>query len=71
VYGMLDASGGVWNWTSSWDDAREIAKVLRGGSWSSPVDELRCAIRISNPLDVRRPNIGFRCARSLRDLGSD
>jgi len=65
VYGMVDASGGVWDWTSSWEDAHETTKIARGGSWFSPIDVLRCAIRISNPPDTRRSNIGFRCARRV------
>ncbi|MHC5052645.1 MAG: protein kinase domain-containing protein, partial [Planctomycetota bacterium] len=30
VYGMGGASGGVWDWTSSWEDERRSSRVLRG-----------------------------------------
>ncbi|MHC4972486.1 MAG: protein kinase domain-containing protein [Planctomycetota bacterium] len=65
VYGMGDASGGAWDWTSSWQDERHSSRVLRGGSWLNPPHVLRAANR--NAL-LPRERLSFatvRCARSL------
>jgi formylglycine-generating enzyme required for sulfatase activity len=65
VYGMGDASGGVWDWTDSWFDERRSSRVVRGGSWVSAVALLRCAHRPWNEPRYRGGFIGFRCARGL------
>ena len=65
VFGMRDAAGGVWQWTSSWFDNAREAKVVRGGSWGSPTSELRCTFRRSYPTDHRSQYIGFRCVHTL------
>jgi len=65
VYGMGDASGGVWDWTSSWEDERRSSRVLRGGSWSAHAPALRCAFRNTLLPRERNATVGFRCARSL------
>ena len=65
VYGMGDASGGVWDWTSSWEDERRSSRALRGGSWLNPPNVLRAANR--NALLPRERNsfVGMRCARGF------
>ena len=65
VYGMADASGGVWEWTSSWEDERRSSRVLRGGSWLNPANVLRCSNRSSLLPRERASFVGFRCARGL------
>jgi formylglycine-generating enzyme required for sulfatase activity len=65
VYGMGDASGGVWDWTSSWEDERRSSRVLRGGAWLNQPGFLRCAFRFSNLPRERYTNVGVRCARDL------
>ncbi|MHC4955759.1 MAG: protein kinase domain-containing protein [Planctomycetota bacterium] len=65
VYGMGDASGGVWDWTSSWEDERQLSRVLRGGSWFSLPDSLRCAYRYGHLPRTRSSVVGLRCARGL------
>ena len=66
VYGMGDASGGVWDWTSSWEDERRReARVLRGGSWRFLSSYLRCADRNSYQPQGRNAVVGVRCARTL------
>jgi len=65
VYGMGDASGGVWDWTSSWEDERRSSRVLRGGSWSAHAPAMRCAFRNTLLPRERNATVGFRCARSL------
>ena len=65
VYGMGDASGGVWDWTDSWYDDRESSRVLRGGSWYVLPTILRSALRSTAAPAVRNGNDGFRLARGL------
>jgi serine/threonine-protein kinase len=65
VYGMGDASGGVWDWTDSIFDERSGVRVLRGGSWNDGVSLLYCANRHWFAPARRLSLIGFRCARSL------
>ncbi|MDH3590832.1 MAG: SUMF1/EgtB/PvdO family nonheme iron enzyme [Planctomycetota bacterium] len=65
VYGMKDASGGVWDWTSSWEDERGSARVLRGGSWNNLPIILRCANRHSHLPRERDTIVGVRCARGF------
>jgi formylglycine-generating enzyme required for sulfatase activity len=65
VYGMGDASGGVWDWTSSWEDERRSSRTLRGGSWLNPANVLRAANRSALLPRERNSFVGMRCARSL------
>ena len=65
VYGMGDASGGVWDWTGSWFDERRSWRVLRGGAWLNVIALLRCAYRGALDPTFRRTLLGFRCARGL------
>jgi len=65
VYGMGDASGGVWDWTDSWFDARRSSRVLRGGAWRLLPTNLRTALRAVDVPASRGPGVGFRCARGL------
>jgi len=65
VYGMGDASGGVWDWTDSWFDERRSSRVLRGGSWVNLPSYFRCAFRFAVFARERNAAAGFRCARGL------
>jgi formylglycine-generating enzyme required for sulfatase activity len=78
--GVRHLAGNVAEWVQDWWDPAYYAsspaadpqgpaegdyRVVRGGSWSSPADELRASARsYSNP-DKGTGYIGFRCARSL------
>jgi formylglycine-generating enzyme required for sulfatase activity len=65
VYGMGDAAGNVWDWTSSLFEPRVTAsstRVIRGGNWSSPVGFARAALRSRGSPEYRAPDIGFRPA---------
>ncbi len=75
-YGVGCMAGNVWEWTSSLFlpypyvamDGRENphaagGRVLRGGSWSNPPDQARCAARLAlPPRRVLDGTCGFRCA---------
>lgn len=76
-FGLADAAGNVWEWTSSlWkpypyraDDGRESedivdVRVVRGGSFVNVLDA-RCAVRNWNSQTYREWNVGFRPAVSL------
>jgi len=78
--GLRHLAGNAAEWVQDWWDPAYYAssppadpqgppegdyRVVRGGSWSSPADELRTSARsYSNP-DKGTGYIGFRCARSL------
>jgi serine/threonine-protein kinase len=65
VYGVGDASGGIWEWTDTWFDARQASRVVRGGSWFNPPSFLRCSYRYAALPRGRYGTVGFRCAKDL------
>lgn len=81
-YGVACMAGNVWEWTSSLflpypynaNDGRENpdaagGRVLRGGSWSNPPDQARCAARLAlPPRRVLDGICGFRCAMPATSL---
>jgi formylglycine-generating enzyme required for sulfatase activity len=83
VYGM---AGGAAEWVHDWYDPNFYSqplpangyndtdtgqKVLRGGSWANPADEITTTTRLFLPPVPRNPNenthwaAGFRCAMSF------
>lgn len=61
-YGVFDLSGNIWEWTSSWHDATERRRVLKGGCWSSGARHCCNAYRLGELPHFRYVNLGFRCA---------
>ena len=76
--GILDMAGNVAEWVSDYygaypeapqTDPQGIgtgARVARGGHYQSAAPWLRGSSRMSADADVRRPYIGFRCAKTAR-----
>lgn len=59
-YGLYDAVGNAWQWTSDCKDEACTERVLIGGSWSSPPADLRLTKTISNKPDLPFYTYGLR-----------
>jgi formylglycine-generating enzyme required for sulfatase activity len=59
-YGMLDAAGNVFQWTSS--SLADGRRVLKGCAWDDEQSLCRPAFRHGRPGSSRHILIGFRCA---------
>ena len=80
-FGLHDMSGNVWEWVEDcWHDSYAGApsdggvwttggdcsqRVLRGGSWIDPPQDLRAALRVGDDSGIRNVIFGFRVARTL------
>jgi formylglycine-generating enzyme required for sulfatase activity len=62
-YGVFDAVGNVWQWTSTCHAEGCGDRVLVGGAWSSSPAQLRVATVIWNEPDYRLNSYGFRVVR--------
>lgn len=77
-YGLSHMIGNLWEWTADcWNGSHRGAsadgaartegtcssRVLRGGSWDDPPENLRVSYRVGIPKTRRQANVGFRVAR--------
>jgi formylglycine-generating enzyme required for sulfatase activity len=78
-FGLLGMLGGVWEWTSSLylpypvvdgdgrDDTTSAGpRVLRGGSFREPPEQIGSGTRRAAEPDLRRDDVGFRIARTFK-----
>ena len=75
AWGLYEMHGNVWEWCSDWQgpysssqDANPVgpksgaARVIRGGSWTSPEQSVRSATRLGRLAADGGTNLGFRVA---------
>ncbi|MCB1032878.1 MAG: SUMF1/EgtB/PvdO family nonheme iron enzyme [Acidobacteria bacterium] len=74
-FGLFGMLGGVWEWTASAYGSpaggtveraeTDEERVLRGGSFCTPREEVACSLRRGAPADRAVADAGFRIARSF------
>jgi formylglycine-generating enzyme required for sulfatase activity/tRNA A-37 threonylcarbamoyl transferase component Bud32 len=72
--GICDLAGNISEWTFNWfqtyaqqhrgDTPAEPRRTIRGGSWDSPADGLRCTARQGVFPESQLATVGFRCVVS-------
>jgi formylglycine-generating enzyme required for sulfatase activity len=59
-FGLWDVAGNSWEWTDSWYDQQQRARVVRGGSWLDRQRNARPSVRGGNDPGGSYRLIGFR-----------
>jgi formylglycine-generating enzyme required for sulfatase activity len=62
-YGVYDLAGNVAEWTFSEHEGRYSIKVVRGGSWNTPSQNVRSTFRAEFGRLAQNSALGFRCVQ--------
>ncbi|MBI4937761.1 MAG: SUMF1/EgtB/PvdO family nonheme iron enzyme [Nitrosomonadales bacterium] len=62
-YGVMDMSGNVWEWTSSYE---ERYAILKGGSFFEDREMATITSRLRSIPDDSKDYVGFRCAKDAK-----
>lgn len=80
AFGLRNMIGNLWEWTADCFNASHAgaftdgrartngtcdSRVLRGGSWDDPIENLRAPYRVGIPKTRRQANVGFRPVQDL------
>ena len=65
AYGVMDMAGNVWEWTGTYLDRRETARVLKGGAFNGEAKFALCYARFAYPERGLLPTAGFRCVKNV------
>ena len=81
TYGVADMAGNAREWVQDWyhpeyygkapnrnpqGPENGVLRVIRGGSWHSPVQDIRAAARGKGGFALKTHGVGFRCAKDVK-----